>query len=642
MSPLSVLPPHIAASLLSVVGEFVFVYRVDADVSTHLEWSNITLSEWAGRTEAELEQMGGWFAFIHAEDRERVLEQYRRANAGERVEFEFCLMAPDGLRWTRVALQPVPDPAGGALRVCGATRDLTVHHRAAAAARSPEQLLRETLDALPIAVWYVAKDGSIQDINAAGLRLFGPAAVSPLAQAPDAYRRFNVRHHETGQIIDPQSGALSDALVRGMSTVDREVAIDLPDGSSRILQASVFPMRGPDGEVTGAICLSADITNAKRLETQMRQGQRMESIGRMAGGIAHDFNNLLTVIVGCAELALQFGKGGDSTPEWEETLAAARRAAELTRQLLAFSRQQPVAPRIVDLSTVVRRVEGLVRRVAGEDVRLMVDTAKAILPVNIDPSQFEQVLINLAANARDAMPEGGTLLVRTGLHEVKVAEARKHPGLTAGNKVRLTVSDTGVGIPEAIRSRIFEPFFTTKGPGKGTGLGLAMCYGTVKQANGYIGVESAEGKGTTFWIYLPVVKGEVVDVPEEGVLKTEPLKGDARVLLVEDEHAVADLTRRALEFGGYTVLVANNGNEALSVLAGLTEPVDLLLTDVVMPDMRGTVLAKRVREALPDMRIMFVSGYPGPLEEEFRHARLLAKPFSPAELLRQVGEALKA
>ena len=225
---------------------------------------------------------------------------------------------------------------------------------------------------------------------------------------------------------------------------------------------------------------------------------------------------------------------------------------------------------------------------------------------------------------------------------VTATETHTHPGLTAGTKVRLTVSDTGVGIPEAIRNRIFEPFFTTKRPGKGTGLGLAMCYGTVKQASGYIGVESTEGKGTAFWIYLPVVEGAVTDVPEEGVLKTERREGGARVLLVEDERAVAELTRRALELGGYTVLVANSGNEVLSVLAGLTEPVDLMLTDVVMPGMRGTVLAKRVREALPDMRIMFVSGYPGRLEEEFRHARLLAKPFSPAELLRQVGEALKA
>ena len=641
MGPLSILQPHVAASLLDLVGEFAFVYRVAADGSTHLEWSNIPFTEWTGRTEAELLQLGGWFAFIHEDDRERVLEHYRRANAGERVEFEFRLDAPDGLRWTRFTLQPVSDPEGGELRVCGATRDLTLHRRASADAQSREHLLRETLDALPISVWHVAKDGTVLDVNAAGRRMWG-GDIATTTRDAEPYRRFNVRHSGTGQRIGPQGSSLREALDSGIPSVDTEVAIDLPDGSTRVLQSSIFPLHAPTGDVTGAICLHVDITAAKRLEAQMRQGQRMESIGRMAGGIAHDFNNLLTVIVGCAEIALQFGKGGDSTAEWEETLAAARRAAELTGQLLVFSRQQPVSPRIVDLSAVVRRVEGLVRRVIGERVHLRVDTAQMILPVNVDPSQFEQVLLNLAANARDAMPGGGTLVVRTDLHVVTVAEARRHPGLTAGTKMRLTVSDTGGGIPEAIRNRIFEPFFTTKSAGKGTGLGLAMCYGTVKQASGYIGVESTEGKGTTFWIYLPVVEGAVTDLPEVGVLKTERLAGGARVLLVEDERAVAELMRRALEFGGYTVMVANGGREALSILAGLTDPVDLLLTDVVMPNMRGTVLAKRVREMLPEMRVMFVSGYPGPLEEEFRDAPLLAKPFSPAELLRRVGEVLKA
>ena len=579
----------------------------------------------------------GGFTFVHPDDRASVIEHYRRANAGERAEFEFRLDAPGGLRWTRFTLQPMLGPDGRVERVCGSTRDLTVHREADAAVKSRDQMLREVLDALPIGVWFVGLDGRVQDVNAAGRVLWGGGAIGDVGD-PGVYRRYNVRKADSQQVLSPRNSSIFAAINHGTVSLDNDIEIDLPDGTSRILQTSVFPMHAADGSISGAISLNVDVTNARWLEAQMRQGQRMESIGRMAGGIAHDFNNLLTVIVGCAEIALQFGKAGDSTPEWEETLAAARRAAKLTRQLLAFSRQQPVAPRIVDLSAVVRRVEGLVRRVIGEDVRLMVDIAQAILPVNIDPSQFEQVLINLAANARDAMPDGGTLSVRMGLHVVTAAEAHKHPGLTAGTKVRLTVSDTGVGIPEAIRNRIFEPFFTTKRPGKGTGLGLAMCYGTVKQASGYIGVESTEGKGTTFWIYLPVVEGAVTDVPEEGVLKTERREGGARVLLVEDERAVAELTRRALELGGYTVLVANSGNEALSVLTGLTEPVD----HVVMPDMRGTVLAKRVREALPDMRIMFVSGYPGPLEEEFRHARLLAKPFSPAELLRQVGEALKA
>jgi len=634
------LSPAVISTLLNLVGEFTFVYRLDEHNQPALEWSNISFEEWTGRSLADWERMSAWFAFIHPDDQGAVFEAFSRANAGERTEFEFRMEGPSGMRWTRFTLQPLTGEDGSVTRVCGATRDLTLHRQADAAVRSREKQLREVLDALPIGVWFIDRAGRVQDVNAAGRRMWGGTAEGDITD-PEQFARFNIRRSGTGQLLRPGFNDVIDAIERGRATTDEDVEIDLPDGTTRILQMSVVPMHASDGSISGAIALHADVTNARRLEAQMRQGQRMESIGRMAGGIAHDFNNLLTVIVGCAEIALQFGKSGDSTPEWEETLAAARRAAELTRQLLAFSRQQPVAPRIVDLSSVVRRVEALLRRVIGEDARLMVDCSPEVLSVNIDPGQFEQILINLAANARDAMPGGGIVSVRTALHVVTQAEARRHPGLTPGAKVRLSVSDTGVGIPEDIRNRIFEPFFTTKGPGKGTGLGLAMCYGTVKQAGGYIGVESAEGKGTTFWIYLPLVEGEVTDVEEEAVPRAERRDGTARVLLVEDEPAVADLTRRALEFGGYSVLVANNGTEALTILSDLRDPVDLLLTDVMMPDMRGTVLAKRVLVLYPELPVMFVSGYPGPLEEEFRSARLLAKPFSPGELLKQVGEALK-
>ena len=640
MSVPPALSPDVAATLLNLVGEFVFIYVLDPEGPPSLEWSNISFEEWTGRRTEQRTELTQWMTFVHPDDLPPVLEAFGRANAGERAEFEFRMEGSGGLRWTRFTLQPMLNASGQVERVCGATRDLTVHRQADAEAKSREQQLREVLDALPIGVWFVDRDGHVQTVNAAGRRMWGGAMDNDVNDAA-VYARYNIRRAGTGQAVQPGTNSLTEAIEHGRPSLDNDIEIDLPDGTTRILQSSVFPMHAPDGSISGAIALNVDVTNARRLEAQMRQGQRMESIGRMAGGIAHDFNNLLTVIVGCAEIALQFDKGGDSTPEWEETLAAARRAAELTRQLLAFSRQQPVTPRIVDLSTVVRRVEGLLRRVIGEDVRLMVDVSAATLPVNVDPAQFEQILINLAANARDAMPDGGTVSVRTGLHVVTPAEARRHPGLTPGRKVRLTVSDTGFGIPEDIRNRIFEPFFTTKAPGKGTGLGLAMCYGTVKQAGGYIGVESVEGKGTTFWIYLPAVEGEVTQVDEAAVQRTERQEGGARVLLVEDERAVADLTRRTLEFGGYSVLVANSGTEALGLLAELSEPVDLLLTDVVMPDMRGTALAKRVRILLPDLPVMFVSGYPGPLEEEFKSARLLSKPFSPAELLKQVGEAIK-
>jgi len=359
----------------------------------------------------------------------------------------------------------------------------------------------------------------------------------------------------------------------------------------------------------------------------------------MAGGIAHDFNNLLTIIVGCAEMALKFDAAGASVTEWEETLTAARRAAELTSQLLAFARQQPVAPRIVDLGVVVGRMQGLLRRVMGPDIELAVRALDGPLTVSIDPGQFEQIVLNLAANARDAMEQGGSLRVETRAHVVTDREALHHPGLTPGAKVRFSVSDTGVGVPDSIKARIFEPFFTTKAPGAGTGLGLAMCYGIVKQAGGYIGVNSEPGAGATFWIYLPRVLGEVEAEPVP--VATTAARADARILLVEDEPAVAELTRRALQMGGYQVTVAHSGAAALAALAAMAQLPDLLLTDVVMPGMRGTTLATRVREQYPSLPVMFVSGYPGPLEAEFASARMLAKPFKPTELLRLVADAIR-
>lgn len=260
--------------------------------------------------------------------------------------------------------------------------------------------------------------------------------------------------------------------------------------------------------------------------------------------------------------------------------------------------------------------------------------------MNIDPGQFEQILLNLSVNARDAMPRGGEEKIRTGLHTVTAEEARSYLGLEPGPRVKISVSDTGVGIPQALHGRIFEPFFTTKGLGRGTGLGLAMCYGIVKQAGGYIGVESAEGAGTTFWVYLPVAKGEIVADPPP-VRETEP-RANARILIVEDEPAVAELTRRALEYGGYRVMVAHSDREALAMIGAMQEPVDLVVTDVLMPGMRGTAFAKHVWAQDPGMRVMFVSGYPGPLEDGFPDARLLLKPFTPTDLLRNVADALRS
>ena len=629
--------PRLPEILLGLVNDVLFAFRVESDGRQTLEWSNNGLEKLTGFTEAEMEAGGGWLGLVHEDDRDRVTQAYAETVAGRSSRLEFRLRTrTGGLRPVSLNLSAVRDDDGRVTHVCGAAQDLSAREQAAEAVASRERLLREVLDALPLGVWTVDRDGRVQDVNAAGRRIWGGS----YAGVPNDgdFAAYDVRVAGTREAVTAASSAVARVLQSGEPTVDREVEITTPDGTARTVLSTVLPMHDADGAIAGAICINADITERKRLEVQLQQALRMESIGRMAGGIAHDFNNLLTIIVGCAEMALKFDAHGASVTEWEETLAAARRAAELTSQLLAFARQQPVTPRIVNLGVVVGKMQGLLRRVIGADIALSVEAVDGPLTVSIDSGQFEQIVLNLAANARDAMPQGGALRVETRPHVVSEREARRHPGLTPGPKVRLSVADTGVGVPDTIKARIFEPFFTTKAPGAGTGLGLAMCYGIVKQAGGYIGVDSAPGSGATFWIYLPHVQGEEsVEAPPATFSERS---GDARVLLVEDEPAVAELTRRALKMGGYDVTVVHSGADALAALDKMPVPPDLLLTDVVMPGMRGTVLAKLVTERYPSMPVMFVSGYPGPLDAEFASARLLPKPFKPTELLRMVGEAI--
>jgi two-component system cell cycle sensor histidine kinase/response regulator CckA len=577
-------------------------------------------------------------ALIQPEDRDEVLRSYARASAGESLSFNFGFTGSgETVRQVRVSMEAVGDATGRVTHICGAVRDLTKQAEANAAIRSRERLLTSVLESLPVAVCLVDTDGTVRSVNAEGRRILGSDV--PLSVGPDLYRRFRLRDVSTGQEITSKNGSISRAL-EGKVTIDREIELTAPDGTTRQLVSSALPMYDADGAVSGVISINTDVTGRRRLETQLQQAQWMDSIGRMAGGNAHDFNNLLTVIIGCADIALRFDDGVSSASEWRETLTAAQRAAELASHLLAFARQQPVAPRLVNLETVVVGMRGLLGRVLGSDVSLEVESTDDRMTVNIDPGQFEQVLLNLAMNARDAMADAvGTFHVEIRLCQVSADEVARHPGLTPGTKVRLSVTDSGVGIPEAIKARIFEPFFTTKGQGGGTGLGLAMCYGIVKQAGGFIGVESREGAGTTFWIYLPLAVGDVVQEPAMSP-DADPAAG-RRILLVEDEPSVAELARRTLTMGGYSVTVAHSGDAALEMFAAEDFRPELLVSDVIMPGMRGTVLAKKLRVLDPSLRVIFVSGFPGPLEEEFSSIKLLVKPFRPAELLRHVGEEFR-
>jgi signal transduction histidine kinase len=379
----------------------------------------------------------------------------------------------------------------------------------------------------------------------------------------------------------------------------------------------------------------------ERTDEQVRESQKLESVGRLAGGVAHDFNNILTVILGCLE-GLEERTGGGRT-EVEEIRAAAGRARDLTRQLLAFARRQPIAPVALDVGALLQDAQRLAARLVGEDVAVSLRVAPGLWPVLADPGQLQQVILNLAANARDAMPRGGTFAVEASNVEVDAALAAQSPGLAEGPHVLVSFQDSGEGMAPEVRAHVFEPFFTTKRPGRGTGLGLATVYGIVKQSGGHVAVRSEAGRGTRFEVWLPRAPA---GAPAAAPLEPTPAPRDAgaeHVLVVEDEPGVRDVTVRALRRGGYQVRAAGDAMAALQLVSD-GAPLHLLVTDVVLPGMSGRDLAEELVRRRPGVRVLYVSGYShekithgGVLEEGIE---FLQKPFTPASLLVRVRQVL--
>jgi PAS domain S-box-containing protein len=386
-----------------------------------------------------------------------------------------------------------------------------------------------------------------------------------------------------------------------------------------------------------------DVTDRKRLEEQLRQAQKMEAVGRLAGGVAHDFNNVLTAIFGYADLLTEeFPAGSPARQDLEEIRKAATRASALTRQLLAFSRQQVLAPVVLSVNDLVEDVDKMLRRLLGEDVELRVTLARDAGNARADPGQLQQVIMNLVVNARDAMPTGGKLLIETADAELTEQYAELHQQVIPGPYVMLAVSDTGVGMDAQTKARIFEPFFTTKEKGKGTGLGLSTVYGIVKQSGGYIWVYSESGHGTTFKVYLPRVDAPAE--PQAPPRETATLSGTETILLAEDDEMLRPLTKGLLAKFGYTVLDAESAEQALAVAGAHQGPIHLLVADVVMPGASGRELARRLAQSRPETRVLYVSGYTddaivhhGMLEPGLK---FLQKPFTPAALARKVREVL--
>jgi PAS domain S-box-containing protein len=476
-------------------------------------------------------------------------------------------------------------------------------------------------------------DGTLTDCNPAFARMLGYADVAE-AVAGGARAIYGG---------DVSWRGFAGEVARDRRVRQREMALQGRDGTPVHVLVSATGFFDDHGQLSTVRGQLYDLTGHKQLEEQLSQSQKMEAVGRLAGGIAHDFNNLLMVIGGQTGRLLEaLPEGSELRRNAEAIEAAADRAAGLTQQLLAFSRRQVLSPRVLSLNSVVRSVHGMLERVIGEDISVRLSLSDGLENVKADPGRIEQALLNLAVNARDAMPNGGTLTIATSMVDLDEIYSRQHIGAKPGRYVMLDVSDTGCGMDPQTRTRVFEPFFTTKEVGKGTGLGLSMVYGIVKQSGGYIWVYSEMGLGTTFKIYLPVTEAPVQSLEPRAVASAPT--GTETILLVEDEDGVRELLEEILTSQGYRVLAASRGVEALQISEFVDEDIQVLVTDVVMPHMSGHELAMRLRARRPSLRVLYLSGY---TDEAIAHrgivdvdAAFLQKPFTRAALARKVREVL--
>jgi PAS domain S-box-containing protein len=535
-----------------------------------------------------------------------------------------------GTRWYRVTADPVLDEQGAVIGTAHLYADITER-------RQSEQTLAQLaaiVESSDEAMIGTTLDGAVLTWNPAAEHLFG-------------FTASEVHGQSVAAIVPPDR---MEELTRNLARIQHGERVDYyetvarrKDGSLRDVALTVSPIRDAAGTVLGASCILRDITEQKRLAEQYRHGQKMEAVGRLAGGIAHDFNNLLTIILGYGQIVLaQLPKEESSAALVSEIVKAGDRAATLTRQLLAFSRRQVLDPRVVDLNSLVVDMEKMLRRLIGEDVTLEIRQDPALERVRADPGQIDLILLNLAVNARDAMPHGGRLLIETSNIDLDQAYALANPDARPGPYVLLSIADTGTGIPPDLLPHIFEPFFTTKEIGKGTGLGLSTVYGVVQQSDGHIAVVSKPGVGTTFKIYLPRTAEQVTSAPS--LTTSSTLSGTETILVVEDKENVRQYTAFALRKYRYKVIEASCGDEALRLAAKHSGPIHLLLTDVVMPEISGRELATHLAHSHPETRVLYFSGYPG--DAIVRHGirtsemNFLQKPFRPDTLARKVRDVL--
>jgi PAS domain S-box-containing protein len=568
---------------------------------------------------------------VHPEDRERVAAEVGAAIAARKpFVLEFRIRTRNGdEKWVHNAGAGVYGPQRQSLAIEGFVTDITPLRRAQEAFVAGEARLRRIFDSEMVGMVFWRKDGTLLAANDYYLRLTG----------------FDRRDLEAGRVrwrdlTPPEYHPLDERSIaelgeRGVCTPYEKEYLR-KDGTRVpvLVGASTFLGSSDEG-----VAWVLDLSERKRIEAQFQQAQKMESVGRLAGGIAHDFNNLLTALFGHGDLAIgKLPEGHPARAHVVEIRSAALRAAELTQQLLAFSRKQILKPRLLDLGAVVLDLESILRRTLGEDIRLRTRPAPGAWPIQADRVQVEQAILNLAVNARDAMPGGGELGIETGCRAFTAPEGIP-PGLSPGPHAFVSVSDTGVGMDAEILSHLFEPFFTTKEVGKGTGLGLSTTYGIVRQSGGTVEVQSAPGRGSRFTLWFPALPGESIPSAPASVERPRP-KGRGRILLVEDGVEVRRLLADVLVSHGYTVAEAEDGEAALARMRG-GETFDLLVSDLIMPRMGGLDLLKQARRLRPDLPALLMTGYADPDRAVAESGtEILQKPFQPSLLLRRIGEAL--
>lgn len=588
-----------------------------------------TEAEMVGHTDAQL--FGPERGDVYRVEDQRVL-------AGEplRNREEHAAAADGTPRWLLTNKVPLRDSEGRVTGLIGVARDITDRKRAELERNRVLAQLQLQIARMPLAYLLLDADLRVAQWNPAAERMFGFTQAEMLGRSPFETIVPEDAHEDMTRYFA--------AMLQGAMDVNGDGPNLRKDGTRIRVEWHNTPLLDDHGRVTGILSLAQDVTARHDLEDQLRQSQKMEAVGRLAGGVAHDFNNLLTLIIGYSALLLGPPQEGVSLREAAQAIRdAGERAASLTRQLLGFSRQTLLQPRVLDLNTVVTAMDRLLQRLIGEDVQLTTRLAPSLRRVKVDPGQLDQVLMNLAVNARDAMPTGGHLTIGTAdvwLDDSKAQALECRPGAY----VMLSMTDSGCGMTEEVRSRIFDPFFTTKAPGTGTGLGLAMVFGIVRQSGGGIGVDSAVGKGSTFRLYLPAI--EETPTPAGGPVAEAGRGGHETILVVEDEASVRQLVQGTLERQGYRVLPAGDAEEAHALARTHVGPVEMVLSDVVMPRMSGPELVRALQAIRPSLRALFMSGYTD--DAVMRHGlaeadvAFIQKPFTPDALVRRVREVLDA